>query len=96
MARSAAAKSMWCSEVLAQAKSKLAASIGQARKSACTYRTRDPDVRSRASAIIPASRSMAVTSAALSASRRASSPSPQPTSSAAPQPSGTVLRMTDW
>ena len=50
----------------------------------------------RASAIIRASRSIAVTSAQRSASLLASRPSPQPTSSAAPQPGGTALRMTGW
>ena len=50
----------------------------------------------RASATIRASRSIAVTSAQRSASLLASRPSPQPTSSAAPQPGGTARRMTGW
>jgi len=50
----------------------------------------------RARAIIRASRSIAVTSAQRSASLLASRPSPQPTSSAAPQPAGTARRMTGW
>ena len=52
--------------------------------------------RERASAIMAWSRSTPVTSWHRSASRQASSPSPQPTSSALPQPGGTAPRMSGW
>ena len=97
MAVSAAAKSMWCSEVLAQTKSKLASAKSWARKSASMKVTRaGPAVRDRATAIMRGSRSMPVTWAQRAASRPASIPSPQPTSSAARQPGGTAPRMTGW
>ena len=52
--------------------------------------------RSRAAAIIGASRSMPVTAAQRPASLPASRPSPHPTSSAAWQPGGTAFRINGW
>jgi hypothetical protein len=84
--------------VLAQTKSKLASAKSWARKSASMKVTRaePPAVRDRARAIMRGSRSTPVTWAQRPASRLASIPSPQPTSSAVRQPGGTAPRMTGW
>ena len=98
MAASAASKSMWCSAVFAQAKSKLARPrVSQVIRFHERHAAGRLPLRAvPARAIIRASRSIAVTSAQRSASLQASIPSPQPTSSAAAQSAGTARRMTGW
>ena len=97
MAITAASKFMWWIAVLEAMKSKLASSNGNAGNSASMKATlRTSRARSRASAIIWWSRSTPVTSRQRSASRQASRPSPQPTSSALPQPGGTAPRIKGW
>ena len=97
MAIRAASKFIWWIAVSEAMKSKLASSNGKAGNSASmkpTLRTFWP--RWRASRIMWLSRSTPVTSRQRAARRQASSPSPQPTSSALPQPGGTALRMSGW
>ena len=97
MAIRAASKFMWWIAVSEAMKSKLASSNGKAGNSAsmkATLRRFSP--RLRASAIMRLSRSTPVTSRQRAARRQVSSPSPQPTSRALPQPAGTAARMSGW
>jgi len=94
---SAAAKSIWCSAVLAHAKSKPASANGWLRKSSLMKLSPGtPRPSSRATSIIRSSASIPVTNAHRPASLRTSIPSPHPTSTAAPHSAGTASRMTRW